>query len=89
MGSKALTHKNSKHRRMIGNLGPKRPGYVRPTVPQSGQMGYHQRTEFNKRVLKIGEEEEEVTPKGGFLNYGNVRNGYILINAPYLDLPRD
>ena len=52
-GVKLLTHKNSKHRRMIGTLGPKSPGYVRPTVPQAGQMGYHQRTEYNKRILKI------------------------------------
>jgi len=60
-GLKLLTHKNSKHRRMIGNLGPKSPGYVKSTVPQAGQMGYHKRTEYNKRVLKIvcvSEEEK-------------------------------
>jgi large subunit ribosomal protein L3 len=66
---------------MIGTLGPKRPGYVRPTVPQSGQQGYHQRTEFNKRVLKIGENGSEVTPKGGFLHYGEVSNPYMLIHG--------
>ncbi|HOK28145.1 MAG TPA: 50S ribosomal protein L3 [Methanomassiliicoccaceae archaeon] len=80
-GIKLLHHKNSKHRRLVGNLGPKRPGYVRPTVPQGGQMGYHQRTEFNKRVLKIGEKGEEITPKGGFLNYGDIRNHYVLIHG--------
>lgn len=80
-GIKLLHHKNSKHRRLVGNLGPKRPGYVRPTVPQGGQMGYHQRTEFNKRVLKIGEKGEEITPKGGFLNYGDIRNNYVLIHG--------
>lgn len=80
-GVKLLHHKNSKHRRMVGTLGPKRPGFVRPTVPQAGQMGYHQRTEFNKRVLKVGEKGEEVTPKGGFLHYGDVRNNYVLIHG--------
>ncbi len=80
-GIKLLHHKNSKHRRLVGNLGPKRPGYVRPTVPQGGQMGYHQRTEFNKRVLKIGEKGEEITPKGGFLNYGDIKNNYVLIHG--------
>ena len=80
-GIKLLHHKNSKHRRLVGNLGPKRPGYVRPTVPQGGQMGYHQRTEFNKRVLKSGEKGEEITPKGGFLNYGDIRNYYALIHG--------
>jgi large subunit ribosomal protein L3 len=80
-GVKLLSHKNSKHRRMIGTLGPKRPGYVRPTVPQAGQVGYHQRTEFNKRVLKIGDNGSDVTPKGGFLHYGEVTNPYVLIHG--------
>lgn len=76
---KLLTHKNSKHRRMIGTLGPHFPSYVQRTVPQSGQFGLHQRTEFNKRILKIGDKCEDVTPAGGFMGYGNVRNGYVLI----------
>lgn len=80
-GVKLLSHKNSKHRRMIGTLGPRRPGYIWPTVPQSGQMGYHQRTELNKRVLKVGEKGEEVTPAGGFLHYGQIRNSYLLLHG--------
>jgi large subunit ribosomal protein L3 len=80
-GCKLLSHKNSKHRRMIGNLGPKSPKYVRPTVPQAGQMGYHQRTEFNKRVLRIGEKPDEINPKGGFLHYGLVRNSYVMLHG--------
>ena len=78
---KLLTHKNSKHRRMIGTLGPHFPSYVQRTVPQSGQFGLHQRTEFNKRILKIGDKGEDVTPAGGFLGYGIVRNGYVLIQG--------
>ncbi len=80
-GIKLLSHKNSKHRRLLGTLGPKRPGYVRPTVPQAGQVGYHQRTEFNKRILKIGDNGGDVTPKGGFLQYGTVGNAYVLIHG--------
>jgi large subunit ribosomal protein L3 len=80
-GLKLLNHKNSKHRRMLGTLAPKRPGYVRPTVPQAGQVGYHQRTEMNKRIIKIGEKGEEVNPKGGFLHYGQVVNSYVLIHG--------
>jgi large subunit ribosomal protein L3 len=80
-GVKLLTHKNSKHRRMIGNLGPFSPGYVKPTVRQAGQMGYHKRTEHNKRIVKMGEKGEEINPKGGFLHYGLVRNPYILIHG--------
>lgn len=59
-GVKLLTHKNSKHRRMIGNQGPFTPGYVRSTVPQAGQTGYHQRTEFNKRIVKIVQVKEMI-----------------------------
>ena len=80
-GTKLLMHKNSKHRRLVGTLGTKRPNYVRPTVPQGGQIGFHQRTELNKRVLKIGENGEEITPKGGFLHYGIVRNSYVILHG--------
>ncbi len=80
-GVKLLTHKNSKHRRMIGTLGPWHPNYVMSEVPQAGQTGYHQRTEYNKRVLKIGENGEEITPNGGFIRYGVIRNKYILIHG--------
>ena len=80
-GIKLLSHKNSKHRRNVGTLGSFQPGYVRGTVPNSGQMGYHQRTEYNKRLLKVGEDGEEVTPNGGFLHYGKVRNPYIILHG--------
>ena len=89
-GVKLLTHKNSKHRRMIGTLGPWHPDWVRYTVPQAGQTGYHQRTEYNKRVIKyvdfVGEKEEkklefEITPSGGFPHYGIVKNQYVLIHG--------
>ncbi len=80
-GTKLLMHKNSKHRRLVGTLGTKRPNYVRPTVPQGGQIGFHQRTELNKRVLKIGDNGAEVTPKGGFLHYGEVKNSYMLLHG--------
>jgi large subunit ribosomal protein L3 len=80
-GVKLLTHKNSKHRRMIGTAGSWHPNWIQQTVPQAGQMGYHQRTEYNKRVLKIGEKGGEITPSGGFPHYGVVRNPYVLIHG--------
>jgi len=80
-GVKLLTHKNSKHRRMIGTAGSWHPNWIQTTVPQAGQMGYHQRTEYNKRVLKVGEVGEEITPAGGFPNYGVVRNSYVLLHG--------
>jgi large subunit ribosomal protein L3 len=80
-GVKLLSHKDSKHRRKVGTTGSFRPGITRPQVPQAGQMGYHQRTEYNKRVLKIGEDGEEITPNGGFLHYGVVRNPYVILHG--------
>lgn len=80
-GVKLLSHKNSKHRRMAGTIGSFYPGYTKPSAPQAGQIGYHQRTEHNKRVLIIGDEGEEVNPAGGFLHYGMVRNGYVVLHG--------
>lgn len=67
--------------REIGNLGPWHPSHVSWRVPQLGQMGYHQRTEFNKSIMQIGKDGKLVTPEGGFLNYGIVRNDYIVIKG--------
>jgi|Deesub1362B_J571_1020462.scaffolds.fasta_scaffold00075_64 large subunit ribosomal protein L3 len=72
--------RSSKHRR-VGNLGPWNPHHVRPTVPQAGQMGFHQRTEFNKRIIKMGENGEEITPNGGFVHYGVLRGDYVLVSG--------
>ncbi|MFO1535490.1 MAG: 50S ribosomal protein L3, partial [Thermoplasmatota archaeon] len=70
--TKLLSHKNSKHRRMIGTQGSWHPNWVQSTVPNDGQRGFHQRTEYNKRILRIGADGAEVTPAGGFPHYGVV-----------------
>jgi large subunit ribosomal protein L3 len=74
-------HSRGGKKRHIGNLGPWHPHHVRWQVPQLGQMGYQQRTEFNKRILKIGTDGSEIVPEGGFLHYGLVRNPYIMIKG--------
>lgn len=79
-GVKLLHHKNSKHRRMVGTIGPWL-SWTRPTVPQAGQTGYHKRTEHNKRILKIDEDGEAITPAGGFPHYGIVRNEYVVLHG--------
>jgi large subunit ribosomal protein L3 len=65
-------------RRHAGNLGAFGAHGVHYTVPMAGQMGYHKRTEINKRVMKVV-KPEEVNPEGGFLHYGLVKNECILI----------
>jgi large subunit ribosomal protein L3 len=80
-GVKILSHKSNKTKRGVATLGPWGPARVLYTVPRAGQMGYHQRTEFNKRILKIGKDGSEVTPKGGFLRYGPARSMYIMLKG--------
>jgi large subunit ribosomal protein L3 len=73
-------HKHRKGHRRTGTIGPQAPA-VMFTQPRPGQMGFHQRTEYNKRILKIGENGAEITPKSGFLHYGVVKGPYILIQG--------
>jgi len=78
-GIKILPRKSDDGRRQVGTLGPWSPPRIFWTVPSAGQMGYHQRTDFNKRILKIGTDGKEVTPSGGFLRYGPVKGDYIVL----------
>ena len=78
-GVRLLTRKNSKVKRAVACIGPWHPARVLYTVPRAGQMGYHQRTEYHKRIMLIGENEEEINSKGGFIRYGKVRGDYILL----------
>ena len=78
-GIKILPRKSDEGRRQVGALGPWSPPRIMWSVPAAGQMGYHQRTEFNKRILKVGTEGKEVTPAGGFLRYGAIAGDYVLV----------
>ena len=80
-GVRILSHKARKTKRGIATLGPWHPARVQYSIPRAGQMGYHQRTEYNKRILKISSEGSEVTPKGGFLRYGQINGTYVLIDG--------
>jgi large subunit ribosomal protein L3 len=80
-GVTILQAKGRKTKRGVATLGPWNPHHVRYSVPRAGQMGFHQRTEYNRRILKIGADGKEVTPKGGFLRYGLVRGPYMLLEG--------
>jgi len=80
-GVKILSHKGRKTKRGVAALGPWKPPRVLYSVPRAGQMGYFQRTEHNKRILKIGTDGSEVSPEGGFVRYGPVRGTYILLDG--------
>lgn len=65
-------------RRKIGTLG----NWTAKTwrVPHPGQMGFHNRTEYSKQLLKLGvTEEQSPNPEGGFLRYGNTKGKYALL----------
>jgi len=74
-------HKAEKTKRGIGTLGPWHPRRVRFSVPQSGKMGYHLRTEYNKWAIVISDDASKVNPKGGFMHYGFVKNEYIALKG--------
>ncbi|MGB9740416.1 MAG: 50S ribosomal protein L3 [Candidatus Bathyarchaeia archaeon] len=80
-GITILQHKGRKTKRGVATLGPWNPHHVMYSVPRAGQMGFHQRTEYNKRILKIGNDGKEITPKGGFIRYGIVHGPYLLLEG--------
>jgi large subunit ribosomal protein L3 len=71
----------AKKRRIVGSIGPWNPSTVMWTVARAGQMGYHTRTEFNKRILYLGNNPADVNPGGGFNNYGDVKSTYIILSG--------
>ena len=68
-----------KKQRVVGSIGPWHPNTVMFSVARPGQMGYHNRTESNKKILKISKNVAEINTSSGFLNYGNVEGAYALI----------
>ncbi len=73
-------HKHRKGYRRIGAIGPQNPALTF-TTPRPGQMGLHKRTEYNKRILKIGLNGAEVTPSSGFPHYGIIKGSYIVLDG--------
>jgi large subunit ribosomal protein L3 len=80
-GIRRKIHKARKTVRQVGSIGGWTPHYVMYSVPRAGQMGFHQRTEYNKMVMKVGNDGTEITPKGGFLKYGVINSDYILLKG--------
>ncbi len=80
-GIKKQVRKAKKKVRHPGAIGGWHPARVLWTVPMSGQGGFHKRTELNKRILQIEEDQEQINPDGGFKKYGEINNEYILIKG--------
>jgi large subunit ribosomal protein L3 len=80
-GIRRKWHKARKTVRQVGSIGGWTPHYVEYSVPRAGQMGFNQRTEYNKQVVKIGDEGKDVTPKGGFLRHGEIKAQYVMLKG--------
>jgi large subunit ribosomal protein L3 len=76
-------HKSEKTKRGPGSIsgGWKAQGHMMYRVAHAGQMGFHQRTEYNKWILDISNDVTKINPKGGFVNYGFVKNTYLLVKG--------
>jgi len=94
-GTSRLPRKTHRGLRKVACIGSWHPARVSSTVPRAGQDGYHHRTEMNKKVYRIGKKEDAksscmttadltekgITPMGGFVNYGEVNEDFIMIKG--------
>ena len=80
-GVKIQRRKATGKLRHVGSLGAEGLCRVLRTVAQAGQLGFQRRTEFNKKVLKIGKDGKEITPKGGFIRYGVINSEYLILEG--------
>jgi len=54
------------------------------TVPRAGQLGFHQRTEYNKRIMIMSNTENKdysINPDGGYKHFGVVKGDYIILKG--------
>jgi large subunit ribosomal protein L3 len=89
-GVKRKQHKSRKSVRAVGTLGPISPAVVMYTVARQGQRGFHQRTEYNKRILIMSNTEKDgaINPKGGFKHFGLVKGDYIVVRGSIPGVPQ-
>jgi len=80
-GVPLVSHKAENERRHVANLGAWTPKRVDYRVAQPGGMGNHLRTVYNQQIISIGEDPATINRVGGFTQYGEVKNTYILIKG--------
>ncbi len=76
------SHKSEKGRRKPGSLGPWHPARVTFRAPLAGQLGMFTRVNYNCKIIKLGKiTEENINPKSGWKNYGNINTDYIILEG--------
>ncbi len=68
--------KATAHRRKGGTLGGETQARIFFSVPRPGQTGFHRRTDFNKRILKISSDSLPA-----FKRYGEVKGTYLMLDG--------
>jgi large subunit ribosomal protein L3 len=91
-GVKRKQHKSRKSVRAVGTLGPISPAVVMYTVARQGQRGFHQRTEYNKRILLMSSTNKDnqisINPRGGFKHYGLIKDDYVVLRGSVPGVPK-
>ena len=96
-GVSRLPRKTHRGLRRVGCIGAWHPSAVKWTVARTGQLGYHHRTEINKKIYRVGAGacrgvknnattdtdvvEKNITPLGGFPHYGVVNNDFLMVKG--------
>jgi len=96
-GVRHLPKKSHRGYRKVACIGGWHPERVMHTVARAGQMGYHHRTERNKKIFKVGigavhgvkdnarteadATDKNITPLGGFPHYGPVNEDFLMIRG--------
>jgi large subunit ribosomal protein L3e len=95
-GVAGLPRKSHRGLRKVACIGSWHPERVSYTVARAGQNGYHHRTHLNQKIYRIGRSavvdaknattefdltNKTITPMGGFVGYGVVRNDYIMLKG--------
>lgn len=91
-GTRILPRKTNKGLRKVACIGAWHPSRVMWTVARAGQMGFHRRTEVNKKIYQMGNGKDmlktefdltskSVNPVGGFPHYGSINNDYLMIKG--------
>ena len=81
-GVSIRARKSEKTIRGPGSLGSwKGQGHMMYRIAFAGQMGYHNRTQYNNLVLDIVDDVASINPDGGFIRFGEVKNTCVLIKG--------
>lgn len=80
-GIRIQGRKDEQHHRHTGSVGSTTPRKIDWRVPLPGQHGFHQRTEYNKKIVMIDSGEKKLNPKSGWKGYGLIKGGQMLISG--------